>query len=37
MKLILQNKSASVFFTGVYVFLAALFFSANLEAQLQVS
>ena len=33
MKLILQNKSASVLLTGVYVFLAALFFSANLEAQ----
>ena len=33
MKLILQNKSASVFLTGVYVFLVTLFFSSNLEAQ----
>lgn len=33
MKLILQNKSASIFLTSVYVFLAAVFFSSNLEAQ----
>jgi len=33
MKLILQNKTASALLTGVYVFLATLFFSVNLDAQ----
>ena len=33
MKLILQNKSASVRLTCVYVFLATVFFAINLEAQ----
>ncbi|HSW53740.1 MAG TPA: TonB-dependent receptor [Ignavibacteriaceae bacterium] len=33
MKLILQNKSASALLTGIYVFLAAIFFSVNLDAQ----
>lgn len=33
MKLILQNKSASALLTGIYVFLATLFFSVNLDAQ----